>query len=168
MSIPLKAKLFAALFGLGFAGFGWAILFYSDWFIPSRFVSWFAVGVSVALAYWVMRASPMAALEKRRLVKLGVVAMLSLWSWLFFAQTVPALFTRFAGSTHQATVHASEHYRSTRTCRYRLVLREFNPPFGGFCRAGLDGHRLKPGEPVLVTYEQSLLGRFILRFDRAR
>ena len=168
MAIPLKTKLFAALFGLTFAAFGWAILFYSDWFIPSTWVSWVAAAGSAALALWVIRNSPLAVLERRFLVKLGAFAMLCLWSWLFFAQTVPGVITRLGGSTHQVIAHVSQHYRSTRTCRNRLILREFNPPFGAFCRVTSSKEYIATGHPVLVTYDQSVFGRFVLRVESAR
>ena len=164
----MKAKAFTVLFGLAFAAFGWAILFYSDWFIPVPAVSWSAAVVAAALAVWFVRTAPGATLERRALVKLAVGAISALFLWGFLAQTIPALVTRFIGSIHEETAHASYHYRSTRTCRSRLILREFNPPFGGFCRVGMGGFRFKKGDLVRVTYRESPLGRFVLRFDRAR
>ena len=168
MTIPLRAIVFSALFGLVFALFGWSILFYSDWFIPESFVSWFAGFVAVFLAFWVTRTSPLAVHERRHLVKFGAFTMLAFLFWLFFAQTVPSVMTRLIGSTHHVIAHVSQHYWSTRTCQQRLVLREFNPPFGGFCQAPVGENRLQPGTPVLVVYDQSFFGRFVLHFENER
>lgn len=165
MAIPLKTKLIGALFGLTFAISSWAILFYSDWFVPAKWVSWFAAGISAAFALWVTLNSPSVGLERRPTVKAGVFAMLAIWSWLFCAQTVPSVITRVVGSTQYATAHVSQHYRSTRTCRDRLALREFNPPFGAFCRVSSPGTYLRAGQLVDVTYYETALGRLVLRVE---
>ena len=168
MPTPLKAKLFAVLFGLAFASFVWSPLFFSDWFIPTRLVAWWAAAFALPLLVWFVFRSSSATLEKRLVVRLGMVALSASFLWMFFAQTIPAAATRILGSPHQIVAHTARHYWSTASCRYRLVLQEFNPPFGGFCGAGADGYHFTRGEPVNVTYRETMLGRFVMRFDRAR
>ena len=168
MAIPLKAKLFVALFGLAFAAFWWSVLFFSDWFIPAKPVAWCAAALALSLSIWLVFRSSSAVVEKRFVMRLGMTSFSAVVLWMFFAQTIPGLATQIFGSPDQVIAHTAGHYWSTGSCRQRLVLREFNPPFGGFCRAGVDGFHLSHGDPVNVTYKETPLGRFVLRFDRAR
>ena len=165
----------ALLFGLGFILLGWFVIFYGDWFIPSPWLKYavllLSLPISAFLSFRIIPNSAAAignfALPNTFIVKIGRILFYMVFLWLLLAQSIPAAITNIFGSTQSVHETVNHFSRSSATCGQRLILSKTNPPFGGYCRAGAPKsfHR---GDTIVVTYKVTFLGSSVISFHPAK
>ncbi|HSW12711.1 MAG TPA: hypothetical protein VLI06_07720 [Solimonas sp.] len=163
---PRKVAVAVAVLAAGLAvmaGFFWLVIFFAEWFVPSKEVAWAAVPLAVAPCVYFLWRAPFFKRD-RPLEKLAATLVGSFFLWSFLAGAVPALFTWFFGADRQVVTRVSAYYWSTGTCDYRIVLEDF----GGFCRAGSSQGDFTHGRNVRVIFRQSTFGRYVLSIENER